>query len=104
MSNLRYYCMVEILDVLTVHFDTKPTRSNEEGALIEPLNNAFVGIKRSGLKLGDLVLIAGTVPIAEFTLLATGAGGAEPFIITDLSRSGTSFSKEKKILPAIRTV
>ncbi|TIB75583.1 hypothetical protein E3Q23_02347 [Wallemia mellicola] len=76
--------------------------SFEEGALIEPLNVALAGIERSGLRLGDPVLIAGAGPIGLVTLLAAKAAGAEPLVITDLSE--TRLNLAKKLVPSVRTV
>lgn len=56
----------------------------EEGALLEPLSVALAGIERSGLCLGDPVVICGAGPIGLVFLLAAHAAGAGPIVITDL--------------------
>lgn len=50
--------------------------SYEEGSLCEPLAVALAGIERSGLKLGDPVLVCGAGPIGLVTLLACRAGAS----------------------------
>lgn len=75
--------------------------SYEEGALCEPLTVAMAGIYRSGLRLGDGVLIAGAGPIGLVTLLAAKAAGAVP-LITDLSPSRLEFAK--KLVPSVKTI
>ncbi|TIB59374.1 hypothetical protein E3P78_03572 [Wallemia ichthyophaga] len=75
--------------------------SFEEGALCEPLTVAMAGIYRSGLRLGDGVVICGAGPIGLVTLLAAKAAGSIP-IITDLSQSRLDFAK--KLVPSVKTV
>ncbi|KAG6854035.1 hypothetical protein C0991_011240 [Blastosporella zonata] len=74
----------------------------EEGALCEPLAVALAGIERSGLRLGDPVLICGAGPIGLISLLSARAAGAEPIVITDLFQSRLDFAKS--LVPGIRTV
>ncbi|KAG6813881.1 hypothetical protein H0H92_006288 [Tricholoma furcatifolium] len=76
--------------------------SFEEGALCEPLAVALAGIERSGLRLGDPVLICGAGPIGLVSLLSARAAGAEPIIITDLFQSRLDFAKT--LVPGVRTV
>ncbi|KAG6889744.1 hypothetical protein C0992_004262 [Termitomyces sp. T32_za158] len=76
--------------------------SYEEGALCEPLSVALAGIERSGLRLGDPVLICGAGPIGLVSLLSARAAGAEPIIITDLFQSRLDFAKT--LIPSVRTV
>ncbi|KAF9530426.1 chaperonin 10-like protein [Crepidotus variabilis] len=76
--------------------------SFEEGALCEPLVVALGGIERSGLRLGDPLLICGAGPIGLVTLLSARANGAEPIIITDILQSRLDFAKE--LVPDVRTV
>lgn len=63
---------------------------------------ALAGIERSGLKLGDPLLIAGAGPIGLVTLLAAHAAGATPIVITDLSASRLEFAKS--LVKDVRTV
>lgn len=96
--------------------------SFEEGSLCEPLAVALAGIERSGLRLGDSVLIwyihhlhsikciiythwypcSGAGPIGLVSLLSARAAGAEPIVITDLFQSRLDFAK--KLVPGVRTV
>ncbi|KAF5338337.1 hypothetical protein D9611_012456 [Ephemerocybe angulata] len=76
--------------------------SFEEGALCEPLAVVLAGIERSGLRLGDPVLICGAGPIGLVSLLAARAAGAEPIVITDLVQSRLDFAKT--LVPGVRTV
>ncbi|KAF5316095.1 hypothetical protein D9619_006458 [Psilocybe cf. subviscida] len=76
--------------------------SFEEGSLCEPLAVALAGIERSGLRLGDPLLICGAGPIGLITLLSARAAGAEPIIITDLFQNRLDFAKQ--LVPGVRTV
>ena len=49
------------------------TMTYEEGALLEPLSVSLAGIERSGLKMGDPLVIGGAGPIGIVTLLAANA-------------------------------
>ncbi|KAJ3506537.1 hypothetical protein NLJ89_g6814 [Agrocybe chaxingu] len=76
--------------------------SFEEGSLCEPLAVALAGIERSGLRLGDPVLICGAGPIGLVTLLSARAAGAEPIVITDLFQNRLDFAKQ--LVPGVRTL
>jgi L-iditol 2-dehydrogenase len=76
--------------------------SFEEGSLCEPLAVALAGIDRSGLRLGDPVVICGAGPIGLVTLLSARAAGAEPIVITDLFQSRLDFVKS--LVPSVHTV
>ncbi|PVH68645.1 L-arabinitol 4-dehydrogenase [Cadophora sp. DSE1049] len=76
--------------------------SFEEGSLVEPLSVALAGIDRSGVRLGDAVVICGAGPIGLVTLLAANAAGANPIVITDLDESRLQFAK--KLIPRARTL
>ncbi|KAJ7577058.1 chaperonin 10-like protein [Mycena floridula] len=76
--------------------------SFEEGSLCEPLAVALAGIERSGLRLGDPLVICGAGPIGLVSLLSARAAGAEPIVITDLFQSRLDFAK--KLVPGVRTV
>lgn len=55
--------------------------SYEQGALLEPLASAYYGIQRSGLEVGDTVLITGAGPIGQLAaMLAAAAGAAEIYV------------------------
>ena len=75
--------------------------SFEEGALLEPLSVSIAGMQRSGVKLGDPVLICGAGPIGLITLLCCRAAGAEPIVITDINEGRLKFAKE--LVPSVRT-
>ncbi|PLB51997.1 L-arabinitol 4-dehydrogenase [Aspergillus steynii IBT 23096] len=74
----------------------------EEGALLEPLTVALAGVDRSGLRLGDPVVICGAGPIGLVTLLAANAAGAEPIVITDVDEN--RLRKAQELVPRVRTV
>jgi L-iditol 2-dehydrogenase len=76
--------------------------SYEEGSLLEPLSVALAGIDRSGLRLGDPVVICGAGPIGMVSLLAAHAAGAAPIVITDLDANRLSMAK--KLVPRVRAV
>jgi len=76
--------------------------SYEEGALLEPLSVALAGIERSGLRLGDPLVICGAGPIGIVTLLAAHAAGAAPIVITDLDEGRLKVAKS--LVPRVRTV
>jgi len=76
--------------------------SFEEGALLEPLSVALAGIERSGLRLGEPLVICGAGPIGLVTLLAANAAGAAPLVITDVDEYRLGFAK--KLIPRVRTV
>ncbi|KAK7711704.1 hypothetical protein SLS57_007997 [Botryosphaeria dothidea] len=74
----------------------------EEGSLLEPLSVALAGIDRSGLRLGDPLVICGAGPIGLVTLLAAHAAGAQPIVITDLDESRLKMAQD--LVPRVRTV
>ncbi len=75
--------------------------SFEDGALLEPLSVSIACMQRSGVKLGDPVLICGAGPIGLITLLCCRAAGAEPLVITDIDEGRLKFAKE--LVPSVRT-
>lgn len=76
--------------------------SYEEGSLLEPLSVALAGMDRSGIRLGDPVVICGAGPIGLVSLLAAHAAGAAPIVITDLDEGRLAVAK--KLVPRVRTV
>ncbi|KAK9777263.1 putative Enoyl reductase (ER) domain-containing protein [Seiridium cardinale] len=76
--------------------------SFEEGSLLEPLSVALAGIDRSGVRLGDPILICGAGPIGLATLLAAHAAGANPIVIADIDESRLQFSQQ--LVPRVRVV
>ncbi|PPJ56981.1 hypothetical protein CBER1_00527 [Cercospora berteroae] len=76
--------------------------SFEEGALLEPLSVALAGIDRSGVRMGDSLVICGAGPIGIIVLLSAHAAGAAPIAITDIDESRLAFAK--KLVPRVRTV
>ncbi|KAL8702582.1 MAG: hypothetical protein Q9201_004241 [Fulgogasparrea decipioides] len=75
--------------------------SYENGALLEPLSVALAGMQRSGVALGDSVLICGAGPIGLITLLCCQAAGACPITITDVDEGRLKVAS--KICPRART-
>lgn len=68
------------------------TMTFEDGALLEPLSVALAAVERSGIKLGDSVLICGAGPIGLISLLCAKAAGAEPIVITDIDQGRLDFA------------
>lgn len=75
--------------------------SFEDGAMLEPLSVALAGMERSGVALGDSVLVCGAGPIGLITLLCCAAAGAEPLVVTDIDEGRLKFAKE--LVPRART-
>ncbi|TDZ20168.1 L-arabinitol 4-dehydrogenase [Colletotrichum orbiculare MAFF 240422] len=75
--------------------------SYEEGSLLEPLSVALTGVERSGVRLGDAVVICGSGPIGIATLLAANAAGANPIVITDINQDRLKIAK--RAVPRART-
>ncbi|KAB8238397.1 L-arabinitol 4-dehydrogenase [Aspergillus alliaceus] len=67
--------------------------SYEDGAMLEPLSVSLAAIERSGLRLGDPVLVTGAGPIGLITLLSARAAGATPIVITDIDEGRLAFAK-----------
>ena len=76
--------------------------SYEEGSMLEPLSVALAGMERSGLALGDEVLICGAGPIGLVSLLCAKAAGACPLVITDISSTRLDFAKT--LVPSVKTI
>lgn len=75
--------------------------SFEDGALLEPLSVSLAAIQRSGVHLGDPVLVTGAGPIGLITLLCARAAGAEPILITDIDQGRLDFAKS--LVPSVLT-
>lgn len=67
--------------------------SFDQGALLEPLSVALTAVTRSGVKIGDPVLICGAGPIGLITLHVCQAAGAYPIVITDIDETRLEFAK-----------
>ncbi|KAI9817211.1 MAG: L-arabinitol 4-dehydrogenase [Pycnora praestabilis] len=74
--------------------------SYENGAMLEPLSVALAAMQRSGVSLGDPVLVCGAGPIGLITLLCCRAAGAEPIVITDIDEGRLKFAKE--LVPSVK--
>lgn len=66
----------------------------EQGAIVEPAAVAAYAIQRSGMKLGDTVLITGTGPIGLLTVQVALAAGASQIFVSDLSENRLKKAKE----------
>ena len=75
--------------------------SFEDGACLEPLSVALAAVQRSGVSLGDPVLICGAGPIGLISLLCCQAAGACPIVITDIDEGRLAFAK--KLVPSVTT-
>lgn len=73
----------------------------EDGACLEPLSVALAAMQRSGVRLGDPVLICGAGPIGLISLLCCQAAGACPLVITDIDQGRLDFAKQ--ICPSVIT-
>ncbi|KAK5983412.1 Sorbitol dehydrogenase [Trichostrongylus colubriformis] len=58
----------------------------EEGALLEPLSVAVHTCRRSGVQMGQRVLIQGAGPIGTLCMMTARALGAAQVVITDLNQ------------------
>ncbi len=58
--------------------------TDDVGTLIEPLAVGIHAVKRSGMQLGDDVLVLGSGAIGLMTVIAAGAAGARLIIATDV--------------------
>jgi L-iditol 2-dehydrogenase len=75
--------------------------SFEDGACLEPLSVSLAAMQRSGISLGDPVLICGAGPIGLISLLCAQAAGACPLVITDIDEGRLAFAKE--LVPSVTT-
>jgi threonine dehydrogenase-like Zn-dependent dehydrogenase len=58
--------------------------SFEEGAMVEPLAVAVHAIRRSGMKVGDRVLVTGGGPIGILAALAARSAGARALVVSEI--------------------
>ena len=70
------------------------TMTFEQGAIVEPAAVAAYAIQRSGMKMGDTVLIAGAGPIGLLTVQVALASGASQIFISDISENRLKKAKE----------
>lgn len=70
------------------------TMTFEQGAIVEPAAVAAYGIRRSGLQMGDTILISGAGPIGLLTVQAALAVGASKIFVSDISESRLKKAKE----------
>lgn len=66
----------------------------EQAACLEPLSDALYGIRRSNMKIGDRVLIAGGNPPAMLTLMSAYAAGAAEIYMAHTGDASASLMKE----------
>ncbi|MGB3524863.1 MAG: 2,3-butanediol dehydrogenase [Flavobacteriales bacterium] len=66
----------------------------EQGAIVEPAAVAAYGIQKSGMKMGDTVLVAGAGPIGLLTVQVALATGASQIFVSDVSESRLKKAKE----------
>jgi len=59
--------------------------SDQQAALVEPLSVAVDVVRRSGLKLGDVVVVQGAGTIGLFVLQCARAAGARKVFVTEVS-------------------
>jgi (R,R)-butanediol dehydrogenase/meso-butanediol dehydrogenase/diacetyl reductase len=70
------------------------TVSDEEAALTDPLAVGLHGVRESGLKLGDSVIIIGAGPIGLSALLGARIAGASRVYVTELMEARKSVAAE----------
>lgn len=66
----------------------------EQGAIVEPAAVAAYAIQRSGMKMGDTILIIGAGPIGLLTVQVAVAMGASQIFVSDLSHNRLKKAKE----------
>lgn len=66
----------------------------EQGAIVEPAAVAAYAIQRSGMKMGDSILIVGAGPIGLLTVQVAVATGASQIFVSDLSENRLKKAKE----------
>ena len=66
----------------------------EQGAIVEPAAVAAYAIQRSGMKMGDTILIAGAGPIDLLTVQVAVAMGASQIFVSDHSENRLKKAKE----------
>ncbi|PIO61016.1 L-iditol 2-dehydrogenase family protein [Teladorsagia circumcincta] len=66
----------------------------EEGALLEPLSVAVHTCRRSGVQMGQRVLVQGAGPIGTLCMMTARTLGAAEVVITDLSQDRLNLAKE----------
>ncbi|GJP88065.1 hypothetical protein CBS63078_2783 [Aspergillus niger] len=76
--------------------------SYQKGALLEPLSVALTAVTRSGVRIGDPVLICGAGPIGLVVLQCCRAAGAYPIVISDVNPARLQFARQ--FVPAARTL
>jgi (R,R)-butanediol dehydrogenase/meso-butanediol dehydrogenase/diacetyl reductase len=69
--------------------------SYEDGVIVEPLEVGVSGVKKSNLKIGETVFVAGAGPIGLMTFQAARAAGASRVFISD------QFDLKKKAAQAL---
>ena len=70
------------------------TMTFEQGAIVEPAAVAAYGIQKSGMKMGDTVLVTGAGPIGLLTVQVALATGASQIFVSDLSENRLKKAKE----------
>ncbi|TYB75877.1 2,3-butanediol dehydrogenase [Bizionia myxarmorum] len=66
----------------------------EQGAIVEPAAVAAYAIQRSGMKMGDTVMVSGAGPIGLLTVQVAIASGASQIFVSDLSENRLKKAKE----------
>lgn len=65
-----------------------------EAAMAEPLAVCLNAVQRAGDLIGKRVLITGSGPIGNLSLLAARAAGATEIVVTDLSEAALGYARE----------
>lgn len=68
--------------------------SDEQAALTDPSSNAMHAVRRSGMKLGDRVLVVGAGPIGLLTIQAALLAGARSVIVAEMNEARGRLASE----------
>lgn len=75
-----------------------------EGAMVEPLSVACHAVKRSGLRVGQNVLILGAGAIGLFCAAVAKASGARAIAMIDVDQARLDFAKAQKLANSTHTI
>ncbi|KAG8630987.1 hypothetical protein KVT40_000127 [Elsinoe batatas] len=75
-----------------------------EGAMVEPLSVAVHAVKRSGLGIGQRVLILGAGPVGLLCAAVAKASGARSIAMIDIDSARLEFAKAQGLANAVHTI
>lgn len=71
-----------------------PGMPDEVAAMIEPATVAFHGVRRSGLRLGDLAVVQGAGPIGAFALQWSRLAGARLVVVVEPNPARAALARD----------